>query len=216
MLLNLANHFQAIRPSVVANENRSLGLEHASDFTQNANDVIEAMQGAVGNDQVEIPALETHVSGIAHLKDRALVEFPGCRGSTGSFNKRSRSVETHGDKILVLPDNLERNQSDTRADIENNPALNAETQRARGKFVFQLARVLALSRFNKSLDIFGRDLRREVQAAGIDKRMPEAAHRRSFNRRSGLQPFLQLLHQDTVLNHVPGFPEECLYVEEQC
>src|SRR5688572_13645661 len=154
MLLNLADHFQAIWPAVVANQNSSLRFEHAPDLAQNSGGVIKAMQRAVRNNQVKVTGLEPHVPRISHLENRSIVEFPGRCGLAGAFNKRSGCVEAHGDEVLVMPDDFQRNQPDSGSDIEHDPALDAEAQSARGKLVLQFSRMLASSRFYKSLDVF--------------------------------------------------------------
>jgi len=74
--------------------------------------------------------------------------------------------------------------------------------------------MLPVAGLDERLNIFGRNLSRERQPAGVYDRMPEA-HHRSFGRRSGLQPLLEFLHQHAVLDHVLRLANESLKVKEQ-
>ena len=127
------------------------------------------MQRTVGNNQIEVSTLEAHVSGIADLKHGSIVEFPRRRRIAGPFHERSRSVKPHGDEVLVVPDDLQGDQSDARADIQNDSAFDPQTQCSCGKFVFQLARVLSSTGFNKCLNVFGGRFQ-QGRAGGWDRR----------------------------------------------
>src|SRR5262245_36166894 len=103
MLLDLSDHLQTVWPAVIADQNRPLRFENAADFPKNLDHIIKTMQGTVGNNEIEVTALESHSSRIADLKDCSFVEFPGCRGLASPFHQRPRSIEPHGHKVLVLP-----------------------------------------------------------------------------------------------------------------
>src|SRR5262245_66415747 len=128
MLLDFSDHLQAVWPAVITDQDRSLRFENATDLPKDVDHIIKTMQRTVGNHEIEVSALEPHVARIADLKDCPIVEFPGCRRFASAFHQRSRSIEPHGNEVLVLPDNLQRNQAGPSADVEHDSALDSKRE----------------------------------------------------------------------------------------
>ena len=112
------------------------------------------MKRRIRYDQIEVIRFEPHLPRIAHLEKGAVTKLPSGCGCSGTVDHCRRGVDTDRVKVLVLPEHFQRNQSNTRADVQDHADFVAEPESALNEVIFDLCGIFPRSRIDEGIDLF--------------------------------------------------------------
>jgi hypothetical protein len=167
MSINRALHLEAGGSAKITNQEAALGFENAVDLLQYRQRIVKDVQRRIRDYKIEICGFQPHLARVAHLKECPIFQLPRRGGLSGPIDHRARSIHADSVKAIILPEDLQRNQPDAGAHIENHSAVDSESQRPLNEFILNFRWEFECSGVDECIDLLGRFKFRRFDASGM-------------------------------------------------